>query len=170
MERKFAKGDKVDEQINRIDKTLQHFSRRLSHKIIGVLPAAPVFEFVYAPNSDGVVLRRIIPVAGTISKAAIFVQSKETKGASLFRLEIRRGEKYWAEAFEVGKKPIVEAPGIKVEAGDLVTLMVEEPEAIKGIWAAFLFNIAAAGLEKTEFVFDQIEHMMKEDLEDAGES
>lgn len=170
MERKFVKGDNIKEQMDRIDKTLQHFSRRLSHKVIGLVPSAPIFEFIYAPSSDGAVLRRVIPIAGTITKAALFVQKKETKGPSLFRLEVRRGERYWAEAFEVKKVPFVASPNIEVEAGDLVTLMVEEPEAIKGIWAAFLYSIGVAGLEKKEIVLDQIEHMMKEDLEDASES
>lgn len=165
----FVKGETVDEKFKSINQTLKHFSRRLSHKVVGVLPTSPVFEFVFTPGSDGVVLRRIFPWRGRIAKSCIYIaqHGKGKKSTSLVAT-IKRQERSYVFEFEVKKAPLVFDLDISIEAGDLLTILVDGPE-VRGVWIGFLYEVGIEALAKKEFVLDQIEDMMKED-QDAGES
>ena len=166
----FVKGKTVDEKFKSINATLKHFSRRLMSVVVGVVPSSPVYDFVFLPESDGVVLRTIFPVAGKIVKSCIFVANKETKGPAVFVATIDSEEGSISRRFEVKSKPLVFDLDAPIGAGDRLTLRVEEPESVRGIWYAFLYEAELRSMTKKTFVIDQLEKMIEEGLEDASES
>lgn len=167
MDKAFVKGRSVDEKFNSIDIVLKHFSRRLGHKVVGLVPAAPVFDFVYTPDTYGVILRRIFPAKGVITKACVYIAHYEGRGSTVIEIEIVRDGKSIIEEFEVrsGRSLLLDL-NLIVEPGDLFLLSAREWEKVKGIWIGFLYEIDIGGLGRKEFVFDQLEEFVKED-EDA---
>ena len=163
----FVKGNTVDEKFNSINATLKHFSRRLMKVVVGVVPSSPVYDFVFVPQSDGVVLRTIFPVAGRIVKSVIFVANKETKGAAVFVATIENEDGSNSRRFEVKSKPLVFDLDTPIKAGDRLTLTVEEPDKIRGIWYAFLYEAELRSMTKKTFVIDQFDKMIGEE-EDAS--
>jgi len=165
--KEFVKGKTVDEKFNSINATLKHFSRRLMSVVVGVVPSSPVYDFVFVPSSDGVILRTIFPVAGKIVKSAIFVANKETKGPTVFVATFDNESGSISRKFEVKNKPLIFDLDAPIAAGDRLTLRVEEPESVRGIWYAFLYEAELRSMTKKTFVIDQFEKMIEEELEDA---
>ena len=163
----FVKGKTVDEKFKSINATLKHFSRRLMSVVVGVVPSSPVYNFVFIPASDGIILRTIFPVAGKIVKSAIFVGNKETKGPAVFVATIDNESGSVNRRFEVKAKPLIFDLDTPIAAGDRLTLRVEEPESVSGIWYAFLYEAELRSMTKKTFAIDQFEKMVEEELEDA---
>jgi len=167
--RDFVKGKTAEEKFKSINVTLRHFSRRLGRTVIGLVPSAPVFEFVFVPESDGVVLKRIFPVRGKITRSCIFVANHEGKGKTVFDVLVESGNKTVGDSFEVGKEPMLFNLDTPVNGGDRWTLSVRDPEKISGIWIGFLYEVDYRALGKEEFAIEQFAGLL-EDKEDASES
>lgn len=165
--KEFVKGKTVEEKFNSINATLKHFSRRLMSVVVGVVPSSPVYNFVFVPASDGVILRTIFPVAGKIVKSAIFVANKETKGPTRFVATIDGEDESTSRTFEVKAKPLIFDLDTPIGAGDRLTLRVEDPESVRGIWYAFLYEAELRSMTKKTFVIDQLEKIIEEDLKGA---
>ena len=169
-DRDFVKGNSVEAKFNSINATLKHFSRRLRSVVVGVIPASPVYDFVFVPEPDGVLLRSIFPVAGKIVKSCIFVANRDAKGPTVFVATIENEKGSNSKKFEVRSKPLIFDLDTPVEAGDRLTLTVEEPDKVRGIWFAFLYEAELRSMTQKTFAIDQFERMLEEDLKDAGES
>lgn len=167
-EKEFVRGKTVDEKFERINATLKHFSKRLRSVVVGVIPASPVYDFVFVPESDGIVLRCIFPVAGRIIKSCIFVGNREGKGPTIFTATIENNEDSHSMKLEVKKLPLIFDLDQSVKAGDRLTLTVDEPEKVRGIWYAFLYEAELRSMTQKTFMIDQFEKIIEEDLEDAA--
>jgi len=167
----FVKGRTTEEKFKSINTTLKHFSRRLGKTVVGLVPSAPVFEFVFIPSSDGVVLQRIFPVGGRITKSCVYVANREGKGPTVFdvRLDFAEGMSSALHSFEVGREPLLFDLDTSIHGGDRWTLSVREPEKIRGIWIGFLYEVDYRSLAREEFAIEQFENLL-EDNEDASES
>ena len=163
--KEFVKGKTVDEKFKSINATLKHFSRRLMSVVVGVVPSSPVYDFIFIPESDGVVLRTIFPVAGKIVKSCIFVANREGKGPTVFVATIDSAAESVSRRFEVKKAPLIFDLDAPIGAGDRLTLRVEEPEKVRGIWFAFLYEAELRSMTKKTFMIDQFEKMIEEDLD-----
>ena len=166
--RDFVKGKTADEKLKSINVVLRHFSRRLSHKIVGLIPSAPVMKFV-VPDEDGVVLKMICPADGTITQGCAYIES-EDKRVSL-RIQLRRGSRAEEDLHDL--RTNVSLPfrfNTEVKIGDMITLLVEEPvidglrvSRVKGVWLGFLYEVSPKGLGRVDFVLEQLEKMEEED-------
>ena len=163
--KEFVKGRTADEKFKSINATLKHFSRRMQKTFIGLIPSAPVFEFVFVPSSDGVVLRRVFPVGGKITKSCIFVANHEGKGPTVFDVLIESSDgvstRTVANTFSVQKTPLLFDLDAPVNGGDRWTLSVREPEKIRGIWIGFLYEVDYRSLGKEEFAIEQFENLLE---------
>lgn len=164
----FVKGRTLEEKFASINMTFKHFSRRLGKTIVGLVPSAPVFEFIFIPESDGTVLKRIFPVRGKITRSCIFVASREGKGPTIFDVLMESGNRTIGDSFEVGKEPKTFNLDTPVGAGDRWTLSVREPGKVRGIWIGFLYEVDYRALAREEFAIEQFENLL-EDKEDASE-
>ncbi len=172
--RDFVKGRTADEKFKSISTTLKHFSRRLSKKVVGLIPAAPIIKFV-VPGEGGAILNMICPVDGKITQGCVYIDSSD-KLVSL-GLRLRRGGRTEEDTYNM--KTNVSLPfsfDTEVRLGDMITLWVEEPEVdglrvnrVKSVWLGFLYEISLKGLGKVDFVLNQIEKMIEEDC-DAGQT
>jgi len=168
--KEFVKGRTADEKFKSINATLKHFSRRLQKTFIGLVPSAPVFEFIFVPQSDGVILRRVFPVAGKITKSCIFVANHEGKGPTVFDVLIESDtgglRRTVGNSFSVKKTPLLFDLDAPINGGDRWTLSVREPGKVSGIWVGFLYEVDYRALGKEDFAIEQFENLL-EDKEDA---
>lgn len=167
--RDFVKGKTADEKFKSINITLRHFSRRLSRKIVGLIPATPVIKYV-TPGEDGVILNMICPADGRLTQGCIYIESDEK--LILVRLQLRQ---------KVAATDRVETTShnmktnmslsfkfdVGVRQGDMVTVWIENPEKVRNVWLAFLYEISPEGLGKIDFVLEQLEKMEEEDAGQA---
>ncbi len=158
----FVKGDTSEAKFKSINMTLKHFSRRLGRTVIGLVPSAPVFEFVFIPASDGVVLRRIFPVGGKITKSCVYVANRDGKAPVIFDVLIESKGRTSTESFEVKNDPLLFNLDASVLGGDRWTLSVREPGRVKGIWVGFLYEVDYRSLGKEEFPIEQFENLLED--------
>ena len=165
-EKEFVRGNTIDEKFEHINATLKHFSKRLRSVVVGVIPASPVYDFVFLPESDGVILRSIFPVAGRIIKSCIFVGDRDDKGPTMFTAKIENVEGSNSKKLEVRKVPLIFDLDQPVKAGDRLTLTVDEPEKVRGIWYAFLYEAELRSMTQQTFMVDEFERLLEEGLEE----
>ena len=168
----FVKGRTADEKFKSINTTLRHFSRRLSHKVVGLIPATPVIRFV-VPGEDGVILKMICPANGRITQGCVYIESNEK--LILVGLQLKRGSAATSVTEETShkiktNKPLPFGFNVEVRLGDMITLWVDEPEVdghrvsrVRGVWLGFLYEISPEGLGSKEFMLEQLEKMEEED-------
>ena len=159
----FVKGKTVEDKFRSINATLKHFSRRLKSVVVGVVPSSPVYDFVFVPDSDGVITRKIFPASGKIIKSCLYVASRDGKGPTIFTATIDGDAGSMTRRFEVKKIPLIFDLDAPVGAGDRLTLRVEEPEKVRGIWFGFLYEVELRSMTKKTFMIDQFEKMIEED-------
>jgi len=166
----FVKGDTAEAKFKSINITLKHFARKLQKTVVGLVPSAPVFEFVFIPSSDGVILRRVFPTKGRITKSCVYVASHEGKGPTVFdvRLDFVEGMSSTVHSFEVKNKPLLFDLDTPVSGGDRWTLSVREPEKVRGIWVGFLYEVDYRSLGSEKFAIEQFENLLENS--DASES
>ena len=158
----FVKGDTTEAKFKSINTTLKHFARRLGRTVVGLVPSAPVFEFVFIPAGDGVVLRRIFPVAGKITKSCIYVANHEGKGPTVFDVLMESKGRTVGSSFEVKSEPLLFNLDTPVQGGDRWTLSVQEPGKVRGIWVGFLYEVDYRSLGKENFAIEQFEDLLEE--------
>ena len=73
MERKFVKGETLEECIDSIDLILQSWSTRLGSYIVGITPPIPILHRCLAPEADGNILKMLLPFSGKIVAAYISI-------------------------------------------------------------------------------------------------
>jgi len=162
------KGNTPGEKFNSIEAILRRMSRRLSHKVVGVLPVSPVFEFAYVPDSDNIVMRRLFPVSGTITKAGVAFDSRGKKPIRLmFGVENDITMRTLSSSYLIKRKAEVLDINFEVESGDKITVKaeLEEGEVVKGIWIGLSFEPGLKHMKKQEFLLSELELMTEEDNE-----
>jgi len=160
--KEFVKGDTNEAKFKSINVTLKHFARRLQKTVVGLVPSAPVFEFIFVPASDGVILRRVFPVGGKITKSCVFVANREGKDPAIFDVLIESGGKSTTESFEVRNEPLLFDLDAPVKGGDRWTLSVREPGKVRGIWVGFLYEVDYRSLGKENFAIEQFENLLED--------
>lgn len=172
-EKRFIKGSTSDEKFKSLETTLRHFSRRLSHKVVGLVPATPIIRFV-VPGEDGVILNMICPAKGKITQGCVYVESGE-KSVPLC-LQLKRGGKTEGNAYDIkANVPMPFRFDTEVELGDMITLWIDEPEVdgarvsrVRSVWLGFLYEISR-GLSSVDIPIEHITKLIEED-NDAGEA
>lgn len=171
------KGKTADEKFASVENVLRRMGRRLSTKVIGVLPVSPIYDFIYEPETDGVVMRKLVPAPGIITKLCFYAASKGDKAIGVHvELANSLNNTMSRVDYAVKRNTIALVPNLKVDTGDRITISVtadnaEELEKLRGIWVALLYEIDYNSLKQTEFLLEQFEAATAaEVLEDASES
>ena len=166
------KGNTNEEKIASIKMILRRMTRKLSSKVIGVLPVSPVFDFAYEPDPDGVVMRRLFPVTGKITQAAIAFDSKGKKPISLtISVENDLAMRSFSSSYAIKKMATTLSLNFEILAGDKVTIKakVEEGEEVKGIWIGFAFEANLKSLTKKDFLLEELERLISEEITEITE-
>ena len=162
------RGNTLEEKMKSVEVTLQRMSRKMTQKVIGIVPVSPVFDFVYSPDSNGVIMRRLFPVPGKITKVGI---AFDVKGKEPLRLLIRVDNdillRSFSSAFLIKKKSDVLEVDFDIKVGDKITVEIKlkEGEVVEGVWIGFVFEIALKEMNQKEFLLEEVERMIDEEVE-----
>ena len=157
----YVKGDTDKAKFNSINKTFQSFSRRLGKRIIGVIPPVPIFENIQDIGEDGIIIQRMFPLNGMITRVVMSIERYEGKKTVEFELSAVGAGSAQMKKFNTRKPLIIEHLNLPVDAGDLVTLRVTEPERIKGIHIGAAFDVAHKDMKKDSYLIEEFESMME---------
>ena len=168
--RQFIRGTTPHQKFESINKTLNQFWPRLHHSVVAAIPPIPIFEYADAPDDEGVILRKIFPGKGVITKGCLYIEEYVKEGPVNIRVQVEGAGGGNHAMFETKDKLVVVEPNLPVDAGSRLTLSVLEPENINGIWIAFMYEVGMQGAGKEMFVLDQLMEMAGEPPIDDGES
>lgn len=166
------KGRTSDEKFNSIEAILRRMGRRLSTKVIGLVPVSPIYDFVYVPDPNGVVLRKLIPAPGVITRACFFIEEKGVKTLSAcIKLDNGIYNRHHMVEYTIKNRTMAVKPDLEVLEGDRVTITVntenaEEASKLKGIWVALLYEINYTCLNSREFLPEQFEKLTELEVEE----
>ena len=167
-----VRGRTIEEKLKSVELILRRMSRKMSNKVIGILPASPVFEYAYAPDSEGVVMRRLFPASGRITKVGIAFDNKGKKAVKLtFSVENSIALRSFSSSFMIKKMADILEVDFEIKAGDKITVQVvsEEEEKVEGVWIGFIYEIALKDLNQKEFVLEELERMVEEEVNYASQ-
>lgn len=161
----FVKGSTTDAKFTSINKTLQHFSRRLHRTVLTISPPYPILHYVDQPGPDGVVYRFVAPVPGVITKGCVVIDRvPENCNVNIFATVIEGGDQTTV-AFPIkAGKPLLMEPNFKVSAGSRISLSVKCDEEIGGIWVGFAYQIDRAESESKNVLIDELEKLTEKGL------
>ena len=149
MERRFVKGDTLEQNIDSIDLILQSWAPRLGQYITGVIPPVPILHHTRLPDEDGTILKLLIPFSGKVTAAYISIGKYNVRPATI---------DVWStsEAGYGGIRIICDRPlhahfgdPWQVPAGCILEATVTPPNAIEDINIGVLINI---DMEHTQHV------------------
>ena len=171
-EKEFVKGVSLDDKFAHVNATLKHFNRRLRESakvVIGIVPSSPVFNFVYAPDSEGVILRAIFPSRGRILSGCMFIEDHgENNKSTILEAKVDSARGNFSRLFEVKKIPLVLELNEEISGGDRLTISVKDGVGVKGIWMALLYEVDPGTMTKQEFMIEQFRSLTEEN-EDINE-
>lgn len=160
------KGNTIEEKIKSIERVLWNYKARLSTKVIGIIPPIPIFENLEVVGEDGIVTQKLFPLSGTIIRACMAIREYEGTGSVMFTIASQGVEKGSSSTFETRKHLLIEDIGLIVEVGDLVTLRVDSPERVRGVFLGILFEVGMKDVKKEEFLIDQFLNLSKKEGEE----
>ena len=170
MQRKcgqFIRGKTHEEKFRSIEKTLASYSKRLSTKVIGLIPPIPIFKDIDSPSEDGTVVRAIFPLSGVISRTCMLVEYKDDKSVT-FSLTSQGPKAGNSITFETKKKLIVEDDvNLNVGVGDVLVLKVDEPERVGRVLVGILFEVSTMDMNTMEVPLDRVIELMESEEQDV---
>ena len=123
MERKFIKGECVEDCFDSIDLILQSWGPRLGSYIVGIIPPIPILHHQREADSEGCIFAGILPFNGKISKAFLAIGKYKVKPLVL-TLSIASEIAHKGARIECDKPIIVYSSEITVNAGDVVRVTI----------------------------------------------
>lgn len=155
---KIVKGDTVEKQIKHIDVILDRFSRRLHKNTIGIIPPHPISNCVSLLPTDGVVLRYMFPIDGSIILGALHIDNMPKSGVDVYTVA-HVGDSPKSETFFTKKQLTIVKPDISVSAGTrlVVSVRVKDGEQVSGVWVSLLWVPEIKGTVIKQFLIDELE-------------
>jgi len=171
------KGNTPEEKFASIEVILRRMFRRLSSKVIGIVPVSPIFDFAYEPDNEGVVMRRLFPSSGRITQGAIAFDSKGSKPVKLsISIDNDLKMRSLTSSYPIKKIATTLDLDFEILAGDKITIKVEPDEVdkekgekIKGVWIGFAFEANLKSLTKKDFLLEELERLISEEITEITE-
>lgn len=167
---KLVYGSTNEEKITSIESVLNSFRRRLSTKVLGMLPPAVVMHHQALPAEDGMLFGGIVPLHSTLMRLCINASGQK---AAACRLHCIHGDAETIRMFTVDAKPLVLAVDVAIEAGDLVYVYTNVPSTMTNIMIGMLFlpTVMPGQVQQEQFLLDQFLAVeQKEEQQNASES
>lgn len=154
-------GSTVEEKLLHAETVL----RRLLAKAAGaqtfvLIPPLPIFDYMKAPESDGVFFRYMLPADGEIIRFGLsvdrFSDSVKDQAARVTVSLTDPNGTASSQNFLVSKSWTSEELSLPVKAGSKITAKFDNPLIASGLWTAFLYRIPGAQADKESFLIDQL--------------
>ena len=149
------RGDTIEEKFASIEQTLKQFQRRLSTKVIGLLPPVPLLHSQAAPDNAGVFFAAISPVSGICVRVCLRIGIYTVNP---IRCRFRYGTPTMYNVYERELRETIEVfpVDMPVHIGDTLEMSVEPPNSIGDILVAVLIVPDIVGQMRQEaFSLDQ---------------
>lgn len=137
MNRKFIKGDSIDDNIDSIDLILQSWAPRLGNYVTGIIPPVPIMHYQKLPDSDGIVFGGILPFRGKITAAFLNV-GKFNKKPLYIKIRILYKGVQTGVTIECEKAFNLFYPDFDVEAGSILKVAMEPIDAGEELYIGIL--------------------------------
>ena len=159
---KLIKGRTLDERLQSVDKLLSWMSKRLNKKVLGVIPPIPFDTFVEEVPGDGVLFKKFFVLSGTISRGLLYVEEMPSNSQAVLTVSIA-GPDGGAHVDVPMKKTMQVAPNMQVLPGQRLTVSVNPPDGIRGVWVGLLLEPVIAQIQKEQFLLEQLVPMLEEE-------
>ena len=169
--RRRISGGSINNNLDSIDKHLDILYKRSGKYIIGSLPPVPVFDYVTEPEQEtGVVLRRLFPGPGKVTKGALFIEEYLDKGDITIRVEVNGPLGGSHVDFPTRQQMVTIQPNLPVDAGFRIKVSIDPFDKVKGVWTSFLFEVGWRQCKNEKFLLDELLALQEQnDAEEDGE-
>lgn len=160
----FKLGEDAKKNFMKIELVIQRLMRRAGPRVAtAIIPPVPIFSTGYHAG-NGEVFRAVMPCKGEIKTVAIGAELASGVGETRFRI-ITSGE-IRSEGLEFKVNGVaIEQVHIKVDAGDLVKLVVLNPNEVNDVVASALFVSLPEEAEVTHHLIDAIDKLEEDNNE-----
>jgi hypothetical protein len=157
-------GQSIDDKFTSIDRHIDSLHKRAGKYVVGALPPIPVFDYVSEPEAEtGIVLRRLFPGPGVITKGALYIEEFLTKERVVFEVEVTGPIGGSHVSFPTNQQMITIEPKLPVEAGFRLTVKVDPADSIKGIWTSFLLEVGWRNCKSEKFLLEELKLLQEAD-------
>lgn len=168
-ERQFVTGENIDAKFTKINKVLNRLSKR-AMTVTGtiVMPQIPILCNLLVPGEDGVLLRTLLPLSGTVRKALLHAERVAAKTKPKLSITVTCGDetKTTTVAYKQGRNVI--EPATYVEAGTVLTLSTSDPTNVSGLSLGLIFEPDVSSATKEQVALSA--HLESVEADDAGET
>ena len=157
----FTLSGSPEEKLLQVETVIRRLlSRTAGAQAYVFMPPIPIFDFVKAPESDGVFFRYMLPADGEIVRFGLSVDKfsdsvKDTAAKVTITMTDPSGTSS-SKNFFVSKAWTYEEVSLPVKAGAKITATIGNPMVASGIWTAFLYRIPGTQADKEGFLIEQL--------------
>ena len=163
------RGNSTEEKINAIERILNRFQRKLHNTVIGVMPPVPIMFSVKKVDSDGEIFSFLIPAKGVITSICLYIKEfNNEKETVRFKASIEGPAGGTYATIETRKNLTIGNLNLNVSAGDLLVLTTPTPDAISGVWLAFLYQMGIKDCGQEKFLAEELERLLIREGEDSA--
>ena len=149
MERKFIKGDTVEDNIDSVDLILQSWAPRLGNCVTGIIPPVPILHYQKYPDEEGVIFGGVIPFKGKISDA-FFAIGKYAKKPLYLKIRILYKGIQSGTTLECDKPFQSYHSEILIEAGSIIKVSVEPIDSAEQFYIGILAHADVEHAQKEQ--------------------
>jgi len=161
--RKFKiKGETPGEKFQFLEAFLGRIQARGSgNVIVGVIPPSLIHHYVDKIPVDGTLFKCLIPARGRLSKGCLVVK-KDVGKVIKVDCRIERAAGGIHTVIETKKPIIIESLGLDVEAGDMLSMVLEDPTSVKNAWISILYEISIENSQIKRIAFEELNNLTED--------
>lgn len=107
--------------------------------MVGVVPPIPLSSYVETIGEDGVIFRHIFPADGVITSACLYAESMPKSGVDV-TISLDSQEKGQTLTTKATKSLVIK-PDLEVSTAQRLTVSVNDPTGISGVWIGLLYQV-----------------------------
>jgi len=158
-----------NEKFDQVEQLLRKAMRRTNY-VIGMTPPIPVFDYIKAPDENGVVFRKLMPGNGKITVGCMWIDQLDKKLNPQAVLTVDGPLGGGHVKIPIVRQATSVRPDMLIDFGQRLSLSIEPVDACSGIWTAFLFEIEVKQLSRDQQLlngFLELAEKANEELENA---
>lgn len=164
MERTLIHGETVEEKLASIEVLLQQFRRRLSTKVIGVVPPVPILHHQQSVGPNGMLFEGIAPFDGTVIRLCLCLSEYASKRPEV-HYTIQHTDTTYTLARTVSKEVEVFNIDVPVSVGDIMRIRIDPVDAVGQALVGLLLHPVNDVVNQEKFLLDNF--LALEEKEDA---
>ena len=125
-----------------------------------------MFDYIAEPEPEtGVVLRRLFPGPGKITKGALFIEEYLEKGNVTIRVELVGPLGGSHVDFPTRQQMVTIEPNLPVDAGFRIKVSIDPLGSVKGVWTSFLYEVGWQQCKNEKFLLEELLALQEQNSE-----